>query len=85
MLESPLLSEQKTQTGISLTRNYVARIHRILVFDEAEAIHQLDLSDLSRAMGIKMGFHIGFGSYSCVSGDCDGISNDNVLAHRRWR
>lgn len=44
--------------------NDIARIHRILVLDEAEAIHELDLCDLSGAMGRKVRLDISLGSYS---------------------
>ena len=44
-----------------LTRNDVARVHRVLVLDEAEAIHELDLGDLASAMGREMGLDIGLG------------------------
>lgn len=43
------------------TRHNIARVHGILVLNEAEAIHQLDLSDLSSAMGRKMGLDISLG------------------------
>jgi hypothetical protein len=42
--------------------NDVARIHGILVFDEAKAIHELDLCNFSSAMGRKVGFDVGLGS-----------------------
>jgi hypothetical protein len=45
----------------ALTRNDVAGIHSILVLDETEAVHQLDLSDLSGTMGIEVGFDICLG------------------------
>lgn len=36
------------------TRHDVASIHCIFILDEAEAIHQLDLGDLTRAMGAEV-------------------------------
>lgn len=46
-----------------LTRNDVARVHRILVFDKAESIHQLNLGNLTSAMGREVSFDIGLGSW----------------------
>jgi hypothetical protein len=47
-----------------LTRNNIAGIHGILVFDEAKAIHHLHLCNFSGAMGRKVSFDIGLGSCS---------------------
>jgi hypothetical protein len=44
------------------TRDNIASIHRILVLDEAEAVHEFDLGDLSGAMGIEVGLDISLGS-----------------------
>lgn len=44
--------------GWSLTGNNVARVQGVLVFDEAESIHQLDLGDFASAMGCEMGLDI---------------------------
>jgi hypothetical protein len=44
-----------------LTRNNIAGIHGVLVFDETEAVHQLDLGDVASTMGRKMGLDIGLG------------------------
>ena len=52
------LEEQCGHTG-----NHIAGIHRILVLDESEAIHELDLGDLSGAMSIEMGLDISFGGW----------------------
>jgi hypothetical protein len=54
-----------------LTRNNVSGIHRVLVFDEAEAIHQLDLGDLPGAMSRKMSLDVGLGS--CRESESVGI------------
>jgi hypothetical protein len=40
----------------------VACVHGVLVFDEAETIHNLDFGNLSGAMGGKEGLNIGLGS-----------------------
>ena len=48
--------------GVALTRNNVARIHGILIFDKAKAVHKLDFGDVSSSMSSKMSFDIGFGS-----------------------
>lgn len=44
------------------SRNNVAGIHRILVFDEAETVHQLHLGDFPGAMSRKVCLDIGLGS-----------------------
>ena len=46
-----------------LTRNDVARIHCILVFDESESIHKFNLGDFASAMRVEMSFNISFGCY----------------------
>jgi hypothetical protein len=45
-----------------LTWNHIACIHGILVLDEAEAIHELDLHDLACAVGVEVVLNIGLGS-----------------------
>jgi len=42
--------------------NNITGIHGILVFDEAESIHQLHLGDFPGAMGREMGLDVGLGS-----------------------
>jgi hypothetical protein len=49
------LEEQCGHTG-----NHIAGIHSILVFDEPEAIHELDLGDLSGAMSVEMALDVSF-------------------------
>jgi len=49
------------KVGTMESRNDVASIHSILVFDKTEAIHKLDLGDLACAMSIEVGFNIRFG------------------------
>lgn len=49
------------------TGNHIAGIHSILVLDESEAIHELDLGDLSSAMGVEMRLDVCLGSYQMVS------------------
>jgi len=44
------------------TGNHIAGIHSILVFDESEAIHELDLGDLSGAMSVEVSLDISLGS-----------------------
>lgn len=44
------------------TRNYITGIHGILVLDETEAVHKLDLGDLSGAMGREVSLDIALGS-----------------------
>jgi hypothetical protein len=44
-----------------LTRDDVARIHGVLVLDEAKAVHELDLGDFASAMSLEMGLDFGLG------------------------
>ena len=44
-----------------LTRDDVAGIHGVLVLDEAEAVHELDLGDLASAMGLEMSLNFSLG------------------------
>jgi hypothetical protein len=43
------------------TGNHIAGIHSILVLNESEPIHELDLGDLSCAMSVEMGLDISLG------------------------
>lgn len=54
-----------------LTRNNVAGIHRVLVFDEAKSIHKLHVCNLSGAMGRKVCLDVGLGS--CRESESVGI------------
>lgn len=49
---------------MELTRNNVARIHGILILNEAEAIHELDLRDLAGAMGTEVSLDLGLGDFA---------------------
>ena len=51
----------------ALTRYNITSIHSILVLNETEAIHELDLSDFTSAMRCEVGLNIGLGG-------CDGVS-----------
>lgn len=42
----------------------VTRVHHVLVLDEAEAVHELDLGDLAGAMGAKVARDILLGGLS---------------------
>lgn len=46
-----------------LTRNDIARIHCIFVFDESETIHKFNLGDFASAMSVEVSFNISFGGY----------------------
>lgn len=59
-----LRRDKAGQSSVRLTRDDITGIHRILVLDEAEAIHELHLSNLPGAMGRKVGLDIGLGSCS---------------------
>lgn len=37
-----------------LTRDDITRVHGIFVFDEAKAVHELDLANLSGTMGLEV-------------------------------
>lgn len=52
---------------VELTRNDITGIHGILVFDESETIHELDLGDFSGAMSVEMGLDISFGGYQLLA------------------
>lgn len=45
------------------TRDNVTGIHGILILDEAKAVHQLDLRNLTGAMGAEVFFNVLFGDY----------------------
>lgn len=47
--------------GWQLTRDDITGVHGIFVLDEAEAIHELDFSDVAGAMGREVGLNIGLG------------------------
>ena len=51
------------QLGSGRTRYHIARIHGVLVLDEAEAIHELDLRNFAGAMGVEVILNIGLCSY----------------------
>jgi hypothetical protein len=57
-----LLCIRETGVYCGHTRNDIASIHSVFVLDEAEAVHELDLGNLSRAMSIEVGFDISLGS-----------------------
>jgi hypothetical protein len=43
------------------TRDDVTRVHGVLVLDEAEAVHELDLGDFAGAMRLEMRLDFGLG------------------------
>jgi hypothetical protein len=45
-----------------LTWHHVSGVHGVLVLDEAEAVHELDLGDFTGPMGSEVLFNIGLGS-----------------------
>lgn len=49
--------------AVELTWNDVASVHGILILNEAEPVHQLDLCDLSGAMGTKVRLDVGLGDF----------------------
>lgn len=56
-------ANRKKRRKSKLTWNNIPGIHRILVFDEAEAVHELDLGNLTRAMAAKVFFDFLFGDW----------------------
>ena len=44
----------------SLTRDNISRIHRIVVLDEAKAVHELDLGNVASTMGLEVVLDIFF-------------------------
>ncbi len=57
----PTRQERGREQESKRTRYDIPGIHGILVLDEAKAIHELDLGDLTRAMGRKVSLDIGLG------------------------
>lgn len=56
-----------TRREWALTRYNITSIHGILILNETEAIHELDLSDLTCAMRCEVGLNIGLGGCDIVS------------------
>lgn len=54
--------------SLVLTGHNVFCVHRVLVFDETKATHQLDLGDLSRTVGVKVIFDILLGDWKTNPG-----------------
>ena len=59
---------KRSKKGGKRTRNNIASIHRILVLDEPESVHELDLGDLTSAMSGEVSFDVGLGSFRGGSG-----------------
>ena len=57
------ISAAYAEEGIR-TRYNIARIHGVFVLNKAEAIHELDLGNLTGAMGVEVVLNIGLGSYN---------------------
>jgi len=49
------------KVGAMEGRNDIAGIHRILILNETEAVHELDLGDLSGAMSVEVALDICLG------------------------
>lgn len=54
-------ASQQTVDQPGLTRNDISGIHFVFVFDETEAVHQLDLRDFAGVMGAEVFLDILFG------------------------
>ena len=50
-----MLAVARKRIAAKLTRHNVTRVHGVLVLDETKAVHELDLSDFTSAMGLEMG------------------------------
>lgn len=42
------------ERGVRLTRDDITSVHRVLVFNKAKAVHELDVDNLPSAMGSKV-------------------------------
>lgn len=69
-------SNQTRKRQLKHTWNNITGVHGILVLDEAEAVHQLDLCNLSSAMGAKVGLDIGLGD--CCEGRA--VSSQRIVS-----
>jgi hypothetical protein len=58
-----LVESGGSSAGGGHTRYNITGIHSILIFNEAEAVHQLDLGNLSGAMGAEVFLDILFGDF----------------------
>jgi hypothetical protein len=56
-----LASKHTQGTVDSFTRYNISGIKLVVIFDEAEAVHQLDLRDFTRAMAAEVFFDVTFG------------------------
>lgn len=58
-----LVESGGSSAGGGHTRYNITGIHGILIFNEAEAVHQLDFGNLSGAMGAEVFLDILFGDF----------------------
>ncbi len=58
-----LVEGDGSSAGGGHTRYNITCIHGIFIFNEAEAVHQLDLGNLSGAMGTEVFLDILFGDF----------------------
>lgn len=61
--ESWELSVNVDNARRKLTWNDISCIHSIIILNETEAIHELDLNNLSGAMSSEVSFNVGLGCY----------------------
>lgn len=66
------------------TRDNVARVHRIFVLNESEAIHELNLGDLASAMGGKVSLNIGFSSWGLIHINLRCLYCPHLLGASSW-
>jgi hypothetical protein len=64
------------KVGTMEGRNDVTSVHGVLVLNEAEAIHELDLSNLASAMGLEVALDV------CLGGIAGEVTQ--VKARRRY-
>lgn len=59
----------------------ITSIHGIFVFNEAEAIHELNLGDLAGAMGVEVVLNVGLGSGSREIAQVEARVADTRVGH----
>lgn len=59
-----VVSERAEIDGVDgLTRHHITGVHSVFIFNEAKAVHQLDVGNLPRSVGVEVILDILFGNY----------------------
>lgn len=66
------MGDSEDNEDVELTWDHIAGVHRILILDEAEAVHEFDLRDLSGAMGAEVRLNVGLGDLEGVQSQLGG-------------